>query len=399
MHTYSVLQKFLGSSLPAMHQRRRETVTAAVDAVLQGAAVNITAMGRGVTATTRIKHRVKRMDRLVGNRLFNGERESLYRAMIQRLLSHCPRPIVLIDWSEFSVDQQQQLLRASLPVGGRGLTLYEELHPYKKLANRHVQQRFLDRLKTLLPSGCTPIIVADAGFRAPFFRYVETLGWPWVGRIRNRDYVRWEGAPGDWVPAKSLYRLATPRAQALGPADWVRCAPLAGRLILIRQPQQGRKDRTLAGRSRRSPLSRKHARQAREPWLLVSAPSLAGLTPRQLVRIYKTRMQIEENFRDTKSPTYGLGIARGRHTSFLRATNLLLLAALATFVLWLIGCVANAHRWDKHVRVNSSSRQPDYSTLYLARLVIQHLRRRLPHLSLNQPSQFVSVYLQTVLDV
>ncbi|MGH7239847.1 MAG: hypothetical protein ACREHG_07245, partial [Candidatus Saccharimonadales bacterium] len=110
-------------------------------------------------------------------------------------------------------------------------------------------------------------------------------------------------------------------------------------------------------------------------------------------------MQIEENFRDTKSPTYGLGIARCRHTSFMRATNLLLLAALASFLLWLIGCVANARRWDKHVRANSSSRQPDYSMLYLARLVIQHLRRRLPRMALDQPSQFVSVYLQAVLDV
>lgn len=382
-----------------MHQRRREAVVAAVESVTQGATVSITAMGRGLFTPTRIKHRVKRMDRLIGNPRLYGERALCYHAMIQRLLAHAPRPIIVIDWSDFSDDRQQQLLRASLPVGGRGLTLYEELHPYAKLANRRVQHRFLDRLATLLPLGCTPIIIADAGFRVPFFRYVERLGWYWLGRIRNRDYVRWEGAPQDWIPAKSLYTLATPQAQALGTAEWVRRAPLAGRLIVIRHPKQGRKDRTLTGIARRSHLSRNHAQQVREPWLLIAAPSLAELTPRQIVRLYKTRMQIEENFRDTKSFAYGLGIACGRHTTLARAANLLLIAALATFVLWMIGCLAKTRHWDQAVRVNSSSQHADYSALTLARLVIHHLQERLPRKCFEPAGQLVANYLHSVLEV
>lgn len=399
MHTHSVLQKFFTVSLPAVHPHRRDAVVAAVDSVSQGAAVSITAMGRGLASATRIKHRVKRMDRLIGNPRLHGERNQFYHAMIQRLLAACAQPIIVIDWSDFSADRQQQLLRAVLPVGGRGLTLYEELHPYAKLANRHVQHRFLDRLKRLLPLGCTPIIIADAGFRVPFFRYVERLGWHWLGRIRNRDYVRWEGAPQDWIPAKSLYALATPRAQALGAADWVRHAPLAGRLVVIRHPKQGRQDRTLAGIARRSRLSRKHAQQVREPWLLIAAASLAGLTPRQIVRLYKTRMQIEENFRDTKSLAYGLGIARGCHTTLARAANLLLIAALAMFVLWMIGCLAKARHWDQAVRVNSSSRHADYSTLTLARLVIHYLQERLPGDCFETASQLAADYFQSVLEI
>lgn len=399
MHTHSVLQKFFAVSLPAVHQHRRDAVVAAVESVSQGATVSITAMGRGLSAATRIKHRVKRMDRLIGNPRLYGERGQFYRAMIQRLLASCTQPIILIDWSDFSADRQQQLLRAALPVGGRGLTLYEELHPYAKLANRRVQHRFLDRLKEMLPPGCTPIVIADAGFRVPFFRYVERLGWCWVGRIRNRDYVRWEGAPHDWIPAKSLYALATPRAQALGAADWVRHAPLTGRLIVIRHPRQGRKDRTLAGPARCSRLSRKHAEQVREPWLLIAGCALAGLTPRQIVRLYKTRMQIEENFRDTKSRAYGLGIARGGHTTWARAANLLLIAALAIFVLWMIGCLAKARHWDQAVRANSSSQHADYSTLYLARLVIHHLQERLPSDCLETAAPFAAAYFQSVLEI
>jgi hypothetical protein len=336
------------------------------------------------------------MDRLVGNRLLGAERDHFYQAMIDRLLVGCRQPIILIDWSDFSDDRQQQLLRASTPVGGRAMTLFEELHPYDKLANRTVQHRFLDQLKAKLPADCVPIIIADAGFRVPFFRYVEALGWHWLGRIRNRDFVMWEGAPFEWIPAKSLYDLATPWVQDLGDAQWVRRAPLGGRLVLVRQPKAHRKDRTLSGAVRRSRLSRKNAKRAAEPWLLIASPSLRQYAAKQIVKLYKTRMQIEENFRDTKSVAYGLGIARGRHTSFARATNLLLIAALATFTLWLIGCLAKARGWQRLVRVNSSSRSPDYSTIFLARLVIQHYNGRLPRDCLDNAGGLAHRYYQSV---
>jgi hypothetical protein len=80
-------------------------------------------------------------------------------------------------------------LRASLPVVGRAIALYEELHPENKLGNRCVQYRFLDRLNTLLSDNCWSIIIADAGFRVPFFRHVQKLGWYWLARTRNRMQI------------------------------------------------------------------------------------------------------------------------------------------------------------------------------------------------------------------
>lgn len=396
MHTRSVLHRFLSRSLPEVHALRREALIVAVDAVAHGARVSITAMGRGLGGSVRIKHRIKRMDRLVGNAHLSAERLDCYRALAQRLLAGNRRPVLLIDWSEFSADRGQQLLRAAVPVGGRALTVYEELHPLERLANRTVQHRFLARLNTLLPSGVRPIVIADAGFRVPFFRYVERLGWHWVGRIRNRDFIRWEGAPQEWVGAKSLYRLATPKAQDLGRALWVRNAPLAGRLVLIRCPHRGRKDRSLAGVRRRSRYSRKHAERQREPWLLVASASLEAATPKQLVRLYRTRMQIEEAFRDTKSLAYGLGIATEPRTSFTRAANLLLIAALAAFLLWLIGCLARARQWERSVHVSSRTHHSAYSALFLARLVIGHLTERLPSSLPEQAPKLVAEYLHSV---
>lgn len=396
MRTHRVLQKFFSDSFTDIHAKRLDALAAAVDAVAQGAPVSITAMGRSVCSSTRVKHRIKRMDRLIGNRLLGRERIRFYRSITQRLLTSCTQPIILVDWSDFSRDRQQQLLRASLPVGGRAMTLYEELHPYDKLANRTVQHRFLDRLKTILPADCTPVIIADAGFRGPFFRYVQTLGWHWLGRIRNRDYICWEGAPYQWVPAKSVYAVATTRPQDLGVAQWVRRQPLEGRLILIRQPKTGRKDRTFNGAVRLSAHSRKQAKRGHEPWLLVASPSLYTKTAKQIVACYKTRMQIEENFRDTKSTAYGLGIANGRYTSFDRAANLLLIAALALFTLWIIGCLAKARHWDRAIRVNSSSRTASYSTIFLARLIIVHVKKRLSGRCFNDAGKLANAYLTSI---
>ena len=164
MHTQPVLQKFFRESLPEIHRTRSQALIVAVDAVARGARVTITGLGRSLANTgTRIKHRVKRMDRLIGNRLLGAQRKMFYGALVMRLLAGCARPIILIDWSDFSADRQQQLLRASLAVGSRAITLFEELHPYRKLGNRQVQHRFLNQLRTMIPARCTPIIIADAG--------------------------------------------------------------------------------------------------------------------------------------------------------------------------------------------------------------------------------------------
>ncbi len=67
------------------------------------------------------------------------------------------------------------LLRASLPVGGRSLTVYEEVHPQKKLANRAFQQRFLQHIAHRVPAHARLVVIADAGFKVPFYREVERL--------------------------------------------------------------------------------------------------------------------------------------------------------------------------------------------------------------------------------
>ena len=380
MHALVILQHYLAPLLGHVHRRRLATLLEAVASCVSGPALSLTDIGRRFAGPVRLRHKIKRSDRLLGNRRLQGEARSIYAALCRVTLARIQEPLILIDWSDLKADQSLHLLRASLPVGGRSLTLYEEVHPQRRLNNRRVQERFLQRLAALLPAHTAPVIVADAGFKVPFYREVERLGWRWVGRVRGRDYVR---LTTRWVSCKALFKRATPTATTLGVGEWVRSNPLRALFVLVRQPPKGRRVKTTHGRRARSKKSEQSARAAREPWLLVASVRFADLAPKQLMRRYRQRMQIEESFRDLKSQHFGEGLERSRSEGMGRFTVLVLIATLAAFLLWLLGTAAEhagLHRW---LHPGNGERRV-YSRLFLARLllVLESCRGHLDDLTL-----------------
>ncbi len=120
-------------------------------------------------------HNIKRIDHLLGNGHLHQERNSIYPFMSQALLKGNQRPLIIVDGSELTTDRDYHLLRASLPVGGRALTLYEEVHSQKNIGNPKVHKTLLRTLQKHLLDTCCPIIT-DAGFRNPWFKMVIALG-------------------------------------------------------------------------------------------------------------------------------------------------------------------------------------------------------------------------------
>jgi len=398
MHTTKVLHNLFTQSIPSMHSFRRDALLAAVDSLARGAMASVTSLGRGLAGYAYGKHKIKRMDRLLSNRHLYQERFSIYSLMTRLVVSSLPEPIIAIDWSPLCADQSWQLLRAAIPVKGRSLTLYEEVHPISKLGNRKVQQRFIDRLASMLPDCCRPIIVADSGFKTPFFRYIEDkYGWHWVGRIRGRDFLSWKSEGDGWFGAKSLYTRATTKVKVLGEVNWVRSNPLAAWGVLIRQSKKQRKALTYGGKKRQAKQDQVYAKRENEPWLLVASLSLLGRPANQIVKIYRTRMQIEEGFRDCKATHYGLGLSQNRGMKENRRSILCLLAALATFLLWCIGTAGRKTEIAKHVRVNSSSKSEPYSAIFLARLLISLRQFSLSEEEIIDAVKEIKPYMETVL--
>lgn len=86
------------------------------------------------------------------------------------------------------------------------------------------------------------------------------------------------------------------------------------------------------------------------------SPSLAAYSAVRVVDCYRARMQIEEGFRDSNSTHYGLNLARESRIQAERRANLLLIAALIIFALWLVGLSLKGSTTERQIRVNSSSK-------------------------------------------
>ena len=374
MHAVKLLHKWAQHALPSVHRSRLNTLFVGVDGVLSGQQLSLTAVGRHVRGDIREKHKIKRVDRLLGNPHLSAERWSIYRWLSRLIIGGCRHPTILVDWSDIDPSKRLFLLRAAICVGGRALPLYEQVHT--RYHHRRDTAGFLTRLSQLLPDGCQPIIVTDAGFRSPWFKAVEALGWYYLGRVRNREYVCFPGTD-DWLPAKSLYDLARTRPRAIGPISLPRREPFDTWAYVYKKPARRRHRVTVHGRPRRNAASLKHGQREKEPWLLVS-----NLPPRRhleqhIVALYQQRMSIEEAFRDLKAYRHGFALRQnlGRHPE--RVANLILLATLATYCAWLTGLVGIKRRLDRGLQANTERRKKVLSVFFIGlRLLNQSIRIR-----------------------
>jgi hypothetical protein len=382
MHALTILHRILSASLPQIHAKRLTSLLAAVDAVVKGSRLTLSDMGRGLSGTVAVKHNIKRIDRLLGNSVLHTEMPRLYEALVRQCLEGMSTPLIVIDWSDLTADRKWQLIRASVAIEGRSMTLYEQVHPQSRATSPHVHQVFLATLATMLPTGCVPILITDAGFRGTWFRLVAQMGWSWIGRIRNRDMVSPE-SEDTWAGCKSLYPLATPNAKSLGQFNYVRNHPLLCSLVLIKHPPQMRHRKSRLGKRVHSSRSLKNGRAQREPWLLATSPKLNHLSAQAIVAVYAQRMQIEESFRDLKSERFGLGFSSNRSTQKNRLGILLLVASLALFVLRLIGEVGKEKQMELKFQSNTRRSRPVLSVISLALQLVHHGMAAFPPRELN----------------
>ncbi|WP_296703510.1 hypothetical protein [Thiocapsa sp. UBA6158] len=111
-------------------------------ACVSGPALSLTDVERRFGGTIALRHRIKRADRLLGNRHLHREAKSIYQVLCRVTLARVREPLILIDWSDLKADQSLHLLRASLPAGGHSLTHYEEVHLEKNSTTRQWMRAF-----------------------------------------------------------------------------------------------------------------------------------------------------------------------------------------------------------------------------------------------------------------
>jgi len=288
--------------------------------------------------------------------------------------------VLLVDWADCTPGHDWLVLRAAVPLGGRAIPVYEEVHPLERYNSPRTHRSFLRHLHEVLPEGSSPILVTDAGFRGPWFRDVERFGWDWIGRVRNK--IKYRIARGPWTYMTALYLGALPSPRYVGRVELSRREPYRCGLYLVRRYRRGR------GRPRKSHGQSTAARRCRklhkDPWLLATSLSHDSRTARRVVKLYELRMKIEQGIRDTRNTRWGfaLSYARSRHPE--RIERLLLIAALGTLVCWLHGLSAEARAWGRHFQVNTLHRRAELSTVFLGQQVLSSSRFRIPRRGLQE---------------
>lgn len=361
MRAVKILQQILGSSLSLIHANRVKSVFWCVFSLVYGSRLSLTGIGRSAKGSTLTKHNIKRVDRLLGNIKLHKETHIFYRAIAAMVIAGKKHPVVIVDWT--GAGRKHFALVAAVPIDGRAIPVHIQVYSSKLNNNPTVEKRFLKKLKSILPSGCSPIIVTDAGFKNPWFRAVNKMGWDFVGRVMSTAHAcPIEG--NKWCPTQSLFAKAIYSAKDLGQWLIAKSNSLKVRLVLIKSRPTGRKSRY----SKAKTIIEARVR-SRKPWLL--ATSLSSCTPKKVINFYSLRFQIEESFRDAKNTRFGWSFNHARSRKKQRIEILLLIATLAMLSLTIIGITAERLGISKGFQANTEKSKRVLSLFFLGKNIVQ----------------------------
>nr|WP_161477592.1 MULTISPECIES: IS4 family transposase [Enterobacteriaceae] len=187
-----ILHDSLYQFCPELHLKRLNSLTLACHALLDCKTLTLTELGRNLPTKARTKHNIKRIDRLLGNRHLHKERLAVYRWHASFICSGNTMPIVLVDWSDIREQKRLMVLRASVALHGRSVTLYEKAFPLSEQCSKKAHDQFLADLASILPSNTTPLIVSDVKWSTKTghrVRVFSSIDFP-IRLVVTHHYIR-----------------------------------------------------------------------------------------------------------------------------------------------------------------------------------------------------------------
>ena len=371
MHIVTLLHKKFEEELPHVHKMRLKSLMTVCKSALMDSQLFLTSLGRGILNSNKESSTIQKVDRLLGNGLLQVERESFYQVLLSHVIKKDQKhPWIPIDWLCINATTNLYVLRASLSMKGRAIVIYEECHPKKNENNHDTHKAFLNKLKTLLPSSLAPIIVTDAGFRGPWFTHILLLNWHFVGRLRNKNLIQLENE-SSWRLSSDYFEQATRVPKYRGQGLLTKEGKIPVHLVLYKGKPKGRHQLNKNKKKSTSGKSNVYSKANKEPWVLVTSLPLANEKPVLITNIYRQRMRIEQNIRDTKCPHYGLGLKKSLTRNTQRMNILLLIAAIATLAAWLAGIIIKFRQAASDFQVHSAKCISALSIVFLGRRVIK----------------------------
>lgn len=320
-----------------MRQSRRKTLAAVASGAMRLQGSGVLALGRAMDGPAKAKHRIKRVDRFLGNA--QVEVEAVSEALFHQLRPQHGPVVVLADWTDRH-DFQQLVL--ALPRNGRALPFYCITIEKGDGSGAHeglmvqAEAMALDILAKFCGLEIIPVIIADRGFgNARWLSDIQKRGWFFVQRLACNHSVNVDNYIGV-LSELGIRRGWTSRDWGWGTMNEDEWGPI--RLVTV------------------------YDRDAKEPWYLVT--NLPDSPPAEIVRFYKRRMWIEAAFRDLKNRNWGLGIDVVHLTTAARHDRHFIILALAYMLLFAFGAAAEAAGVGEQLKANTVSER----VLSLARI-------------------------------
>ncbi len=303
------ITKLFETSLIHIRKSQRKTLSVVVYGILRGAKLGVAAMGRNMAGSALIKHKIKKMDRFLGN-----ERISIAKgvaALIQWIVRGKSRIYVAVDWTP--INEDYQTLKAGVVTNSRALPIFwktvkiSEIFPSQNV----IEEDFFKALKRILPPNVEVVLLMDRGFdRVELLKFLEDLGFLYVIRVSTDIWIESKQFTGNL----SDYRIWRGVLKDFGRIRYQKRERFPVRMVATFQMGQ------------------------EEPWFLVS--NIWDVPGRFIVSYYARRMEVEEFFKDMKNVRSGLQAKGLKLSAAERYDRLFLALAYAYFLLVLAGVYA-----------------------------------------------------------
>lgn len=371
MFLKKLLHDTMGSACPSIHEARLDAILDVADALQESRNLSLSAMGKCLSGKSKLKHKIKKVDRLEGNKHLHDELSSLYKglsAFVFKYVSQVEDIPIIVDLCFVKDDRAIQMLSAEVASKGRSMPIYRELFKEGELSGRQVS--FLNNLKECLPANRKIIVIMDAGFSEDWFKHIESLEWDWVCRIRQGKSIKLSEKE-DWISIKDFIPKVPLKTTNYSNVLLMKTHHHPCRIITTRLMPKGRKVKVSRGKTTAKIGSGRYRDAAKEPWILATSLPLEDRAS-TIVKLYSKRMQIEESFRDVKSHQFGLSGRYIRTTCTHRWSVKMLLAAIVQITFWVIGIIGHSQGMQKIFQSNTIKHRKVFSYFTLGQLIIEH---------------------------
>lgn len=372
MEAIELLGSHLEEFCPMIHKTRLESVLEVATALQHSKNLSLTAMGRQVEGSASMKHKIKKVDRLEGNKHLHEELSRLYSGLsdyVFKYVSNESKLPILIDLCYIKDSHEVQMLSAEVALKGRSIPLYRDVFRSGDLKGR--ASCFLSNLSLCLPKSAVVIVIMDAGFGKDWFSEIESYQWYWLSRIREGKKIK-VAPSSDWCTVKELRPEIGTRAKSYNNASIMIKHDLECRIVTKKKSSKNTKSGYKRQPRNYNAGNGSYQRSAKEPWILATNLPPSAYTTTKVINYYTQRMQIEESFRDLKSHQFGLGARYARTSSIERWGVKMLLAAIVQIVFWIIGIIGHSQSFQKIFQANTVKNKKIFSYFYLGKLIFEH---------------------------